>query len=418
MNNTPNDRNDHLNREFDSLHQLADYIGEVFDCPITIEDSNHHVIAYSKHRKNVDEARISTIMNRKVPDKVINGLWKNEVMPKLIDSNQPVSIPEIKEIGLGKRVAISIWKKNEVLGFIWIHTGNKTLTAKELSLFEKSAGKVKKLLLAQQTGKTKTEETYKDFFWQLLTGNVKDPDEIKRQARQFHVDLEGNLAVVVFKFFDDMTKQIEKHAYYIAETQTQAKVLFRLFDQNEFILLVRIANDRTPANRLESFIDQFIHKISTQLDLSGVNGASGFIYDTAAHINDAYKEAMRTIHLKSIFPDELKHTFLYEDLGLYKFINDLYPIWKKKERENKYIRRLRGYDEKNQTSLLKSLFYYLQADSNVHQAAKQLFIHPNTMNYRLKRIKEVSGLDLKDTIQKTAVYLELIMENIKNKGSL
>src|SRR5699024_9229597 len=141
------------------------------------------------------------------------------------------------------------------------------------------------------------------------------------------------------------------------------------------------------------------------------NGASGFIYDEAAHIKNAYKEAMRTIHLKSIFPKELKHTFLYEDLGVYKFIDELYTTWNKQNQQNKYVRRLREYDEKNKTALLKTLQYYLQSDSNVYRSAKQLFIHPNTMNYRLKRIKEVSGLDLKDTVQKTAVYLELIMEN-------
>src|SRR5690625_6872131 len=118
MKNTPNSREYQLERTFDSLDQLADYIGDIFDCPITIEDNNHHVIAYSKHRENVDEARISTIMNRKVPDKIINGLWKNGVMAKLLDSDEPVSIPEIKEIGLGNRAAISLWKKNEVLGFI------------------------------------------------------------------------------------------------------------------------------------------------------------------------------------------------------------------------------------------------------------------------------------------------------------
>lgn len=115
-----------LNKEFDSADQLADWIGEIFECPITIEDSNHHVVSYSKHKENIDEARIGTIMNRKVPDKVISELWKKGVMSKLIDCDNAVVIPKIKEIGLGNRVAISIRQKNEILGFIWAHTGEKS----------------------------------------------------------------------------------------------------------------------------------------------------------------------------------------------------------------------------------------------------------------------------------------------------
>lgn len=397
---------------FDSMDQLADHISDLLNCPITIEDVNHQVIGYSRHIENIDEARVATIMNRKVPDKVINGLWKNGVMPKLIDSAEPVIIPEMKEIGLGNRVAISIWQKNEILGFIWTHTRDKKLHEAELEQLKEAAKKVKQLLLMKQSGKQKSQESYKDFFWQLLTGNIKDPEEIQKQAIKFNVDLGGELAVIVFKFSDSITEQIEKHAHYIAETQAQAKVIFRLFDDDEFILLVRLNKNKQGAGRLQDFIEQFIFKITSQLELGELNGASGFIYDTPEHTNDAYREAIRTIRLKSIFPEELKQTFLYENLGIYKFIDDLYPLWKKQNKQNKYIRRLQEYDEKNQTALLKTLQFFLQTDSNVHQAAKELFIHPNTMHYRLKRIREVSGLDTKDPIQKTAVYLELIMENI------
>jgi len=402
----------HLDRTFKSLDQLADYIGDIFDCPITIEDTNHHVIAYSKHREHVDEARIATIMNRKVPDKIINGLWKNEVMPKLIDSNEPIFIPEITEIGLGNRVAISIWKKNEVLGFIWIHTSGIRLNADEIIFLKEAAEQVKKLLLAKHSGKKNADESYKDFFWQLLMGNLKDPKEIQKQARLFNINLEEKLTVVVFRFSNKITEQIEKHSYYLVETQTQAKVIFRLLDENEFILLVRVIKDTDLANRLYDFMEQFMYKISSQLELEDINGASGLLYDNPVQIKNAYKEAMHTIHLKNIFPDELKNIFLYEDLGVYKYIDEIYNTWKNQGQQNKYIRRLQEYDEKNQTSLLKTLHYFLQEDSNVYQAAKQLFIHPNTMNYRLKRIREISGLDVKDPVQKTAVYLELIMENI------
>jgi DNA-binding PucR family transcriptional regulator len=39
---------------------------------------------------------------------------------------------------------------------------------------------------------------------------------------------------------------------------------------------------------------------------------------------------------------------------------------------------------------------YIEADLNVSSAAAQLFIHPNTAHYRLARIAEKTGLDLRN----------------------
>lgn len=52
-------------------------ISEVLQCPITIEDVNHRLLAYSTHDDRTDQARISTIIGRRVPEKVINSLWKD-----------------------------------------------------------------------------------------------------------------------------------------------------------------------------------------------------------------------------------------------------------------------------------------------------------------------------------------------------
>ncbi|WP_085993228.1 PucR family transcriptional regulator [Oceanobacillus senegalensis] len=398
----------------DSPDELADQIAEIFDCPITIEDSNHHIIAYSKHSENIDEARISTIMNRKVPDKVINGLWKKGIMPKLIDRDEPVIIPEIKHIGLGNRVAISIRKRNEILGFIWAHTANKTLNEENLQLLKEAAVEMKHFLLKRRQGKRKSEEGYKDFLWQLLTGDIQDTRKISYLANQYNMNLEGKIGIVIFQFPNDVTEQVEKHAYYLSETQVKVKVEARLFDENEFITLVRLRKEEDTSESLTNFIKQFVDKITGQLNILSITGVSGLLYEKAQHIHESYKQAQKMLKLKEIFTDELENIYIYEDLGIYQFIEELHDI-QKGQYFNKYIEKIRTYDQKHRTSLLPTLEVYLKEDCNVYQAAQALFIHPNTMNYRLKRIKEVAKLNLKDPNQKTVIYLHLLMEKI-SKG--
>lgn len=409
---TKKDKLNSLKRSFVSLDEFADHISDLLACPVTIEDANHRILAYSRHSENIDHARIETIMNRKVPDKIINKLWKDGVMPKLIDSSAPVVIPEIKEIGLGHRIAISIWKKNEILGFIWAHTGKNETGRLEIDILQQAAEQVKKIITTQLPGRKDTEQAYKDFFWQLLTSENVSNTTVQSYEKQFNIKLENRLSIVVFRFHDPVQEQIAKHAYYLSETETQVNTIFRMFDGNDFILLIRLWKDTDISEKIGQFIHQFIEKINAHLNLSAIQGGASNVYTSTSDLPSAYEEALNVISLQTQFPDKLQHTALFEDLGVFRWINVLVAHYHKHPRHNKYIAKLNEYDHKQQGNLLFTLENFLKNDSNVNKAAKALYIHPNTMNYRLRRITEVSGLNLKDPDQKTAIYLELLLNDL------
>jgi len=67
-----------------------------------------------------------------------------------------------------------------------------------------------------------------------------------------------------------------------------------------------------------------------------------------------------------------------------------------KEFTTEYLTKLIKYDKGNSTEWLDTLGVYLEEGGSIQQAAKRLFIHPNTMSYRVKRIKEILGIDLQD----------------------
>lgn len=57
---------------------------------------------------------------------------------------------------------------------------------------------------------------------------------------------------------------------------------------------------------------------------------------------------------------------------------------------------LQAYDEKNETKLLDTLYAYLMCERNAVMASDKLFIHRNTLQYRLHRINELISADLND----------------------
>ena len=60
------------------------------------------------------------------------------------------------------------------------------------------------------------------------------------------------------------------------------------------------------------------------------------------------------------------------------------------------LETLERYDRENQGELRDTLSAYLAWERNQQLASEALHIHPNTMRYRLQRIREVTGLTLED----------------------
>ncbi|CDQ19146.1 DNA-binding transcriptional regulator, PucR family [Halobacillus karajensis] len=393
----------------DSPEGLADRIAESLGCPVTIEDANHRIISYSKHETNVDDARTATIMRRKVPEQVINGLWKHGIMSKLFESDQPLIVEKIEEIGLGNRLAISVHKNKELLGFIWAQTNDLSVTSEHLEEIKEAAQWVSHHLLRQQAKKKKTDENRKEFFWQLLTGSLENQSEIKRLAKKYQMNLQGQLCVAVFEFKEEMSQAVERHAYYLTETLHQTRIVNRIFDDQQLILLVR-TDDQEDANEMnQAFIREFTQKMKERLHFEDLKGAFGLIYDSPTLIGDSYKQALKVLELKEQYPDGLHHVDNYQDLGVYQFINELAALQKKENYKNDALRHIKAYDDRNKSMLLETLKVFLEKNSNVHQAAAHMHIHTNTLNYRLKRIKEIGNIDFKDVNQKTMLYLDLLI---------
>ena len=65
------------------------------------------------------------------------------------------------------------------------------------------------------------------------------------------------------------------------------------------------------------------------------------------------------------------------------------------------------YDRARGTPLLKTLEVYLQRHGNLRQSSRDLHIHLNTLHYRLRRISEVTGVDLKDADARLDLLLAL-----------
>jgi len=407
-------QHDPFKNAFDSLEEYADLISQVLKCPITIEDANHRLLAYSTHDERTDSARVSTIIGRRVPEKVINQLWKEGIIPALLNSRDPVQVQSIHEIGLTNRVAISIWKQDEVLGFIWALEIDKSFNNEDYILLKNAAEAVKNKLLQLQIRKNKKEERAQEFFWKLLTGHLKTENEIMEHFQLLQITPSSSFAVLVFQFQQNLTVKEEQAIFYLLQTNQRLRFLLHTIDYNQLILLVSAENLVQPLQELTQFCHSFISKMKERYQIRQITPVISSIYEDYQKIGQAYQEAIAVISIKEKFPVETKNIFHYHKLGIFQFFDLLMKQRKNSAYVNYSLNMLHEYDNSHNSNLVETLEVFLNHDTNIHDAAKELNIHPNTLNYRLKRIAEIGDIDFSDPNQKMILYIDLKLEKYQD----
>lgn len=69
---------------------------------------------------------------------------------------------------------------------------------------------------------------------------------------------------------------------------------------------------------------------------------------------------------------------------------------------------LEAHDRERRGDLVRTLAAYLDSGGNVTEAADRLFLHRNSVPYRLGRVRALTGLDLRDPRARLALQLGLL----------
>jgi GAF domain-containing protein len=92
----------------------------------------------------------------------------------------------------------------------------------------------------------------------------------------------------------------------------------------------------------------------------------------------------------------------FEELGPYRYLLRMADDGGVRDEMVDAITRLADYDAQRGASLLRTLEEYLRQHGSISRAAAALYVHPNTLRQRLRRIADLTGLDLR-----TADWLSL-----------
>ncbi|MFO7695615.1 MAG: helix-turn-helix domain-containing protein [Anaerolineae bacterium] len=102
----------------------------------------------------------------------------------------------------------------------------------------------------------------------------------------------------------------------------------------------------------------------------------------------------------------------YADMGLYRLLLGLRDQTEVQRFYNDTLGRLVDYDREHNTDLVATLHAFFEQNANASETARKLFVHRNTLNYRLRRIAEIVGLDLDSADTRLALQVALRIQNL------
>ena len=73
------------------------------------------------------------------------------------------------------------------------------------------------------------------------------------------------------------------------------------------------------------------------------------------------------------------------------------------------LEKLDRYDKTNQSSLLETLRAYLNHDCNAQRCANELYLHRNSLQYRVRRIQEIAGVSLDNPEERAYLRLSFLL---------
>ena len=216
----------------------------------------------------------------------------------------------------------------------------------------------------------------KDFFDQLASGDL-GPALVER-ARRLGCDLDAAHLVVASAPPDDGFER--------ALVRSSPRVLLdRREDSTRILLRVRVEGVAELVERVRGARAAAETPIAVGIS-SLCRGAGSF--------SAGFEEARHALVGASVLAPA-PAVMTYDELGPHKYLLRMSLDPGQRDAHRDAIARLAAYDHERSTSLVRTLEEYLRRQGNISATAQALYVHPNTLRQRLRRVEELSGLDLR-----------------------
>ena len=217
-----------------------------------------------------------------------------------------------------------------------------------------------------------------NFVKNLLLDNLLLVD-IYNRAKKLHIDTEARRVVFIIETNREKDgNELEKVRSLLGG---KSKDFITAVDEKN-IIVVKEVLENEGYEELNKTAEVILSLFHTGGEME-IHIAYGTIVNEIKEVSRSYKEARMALDVGKIFFEE-RHVIAYSTLGIGRLIYQLpIPLCKM------FIKEI--FDEETLTTINK----FFENSLNVSETSRQLYIHRNTLVYRLDKLQKSTGLDLR-----------------------
>jgi len=265
-----------------------------------------------------------------------------------------------------------------------------------------------------------------DFFDDLLANNIHSVNGLNSIAEIHGLDPKKKYYCMITKLRGTDIHGYEAGWGNVSEYSTLKDKICRIIDKN-VREGGRIITSITRRNMIISFIQDKVIAERTQRNISleiaygiletleaeirgiEVEIGIGKVYEILS-ISKSFNEAQDSFDMGSkLGREKVVH---YENHMIVNLLRGDNSSDKLMDFYNNTVGKLVEYDKENGTNLIETMEAYFRQNGNISEAAKELFVHRNTLIYRIDKIKMILDSDLKDSEELLEIQLGFKIRNM------
>lgn len=237
----------------------------------------------------------------------------------------------------------------------------------------------------------------------ILNNRIEDQSELIQRGKLANWDLNLNYQLYLFSIEAEKNTSADD-PYYLYEIRERVMKKLHSLMKNEisreYILfsydkdIVLLINYNSESEIVKDDIQLIQKELIERIERFNFNIGAGTFITEVQQISESYQQASYVLDFLGA-TERQNVIYYYKQLGIMRLLWQINQE-ELKEFTTEYLAKLIEYDKGNSTEWLDTLGVYLEEGGSIQQAAKRLYIHPNTMSYRVKRIKEILGIDLQE----------------------
>jgi purine catabolism regulator len=258
-------------------------------------------------------------------------------------------------------------------------------------------------LTIQDTAQHRKEHAREDFLIELLAGTTLSDDAIMYRARLLDFPIVPFYTVLLIKPLfssslgehtrNDLWEQIRMVIFDTinADSKRQATASIGEF----YAVLCSSSRSNLHKSAGQHLAPLLYKRLQNKLPDIDFYIGLGSMVDKLTRINESYTQAVRAIDAGTkVHPD--RHIIYYQDVYVEDMLFSIKHHPALMMLYNLLLLPVYQYDVENGTELFKTLESTIRLGGNTRKVAEELFLHRNSVNYRLERIQHIIGVNLFD----------------------